>query len=172
MKKIYIAMITGLFLALCATAFAMGPGPDDRGPWDCIPQKFGHMPPPPKPGLDKGPVHFVDLNLSRDQMLKMWQLEDTLHNDTRTLRFELFQKRMELDDMYANPKITDALIIAKQKEIDTTRQKLDDKMVQFMLAQRKILTPEQITKLGKPGFRPERHNMPGPGEKETGPGAH
>jgi len=51
--------------------------------------------------------------------------------------------------VYADPNASDTAILAKQKEVDTLKQKMQAKMVQLRLEQRKIFTPEQLTKLGE-----------------------
>lgn len=161
MKRIYVIVLAALFVVAATTVFAFGPGSGPAGPGGHGPH-FG------------GPMGFGSkLDLSKEQMEKMWQLKEKFHNDTQAVRYELFQKRMELRTLFGDPKATDAAIIAKQKELDTARQKMQDKMVQFKLDQRKILTPEQITKLGDEGRGPGSHRGFGPasGRRGFGPGS-
>jgi Spy/CpxP family protein refolding chaperone len=157
MKKMYIVLSAGFFLALCITGFAMGPEVPDMGP-----RGFGeHQMVPLRPNPMNGPEPFKEprpmdrlakLHLSMEQMDNMWQLEENFHSDTRAIRYELFRKQLKLNASLVNPKVEDAVILAQQKEVDAARQKIDDKMVQFKLAQRKILTAEQLRKLGEGGF--------------------
>ena len=142
MKKMHVILVAVLFVALTTTAFAFGPGSGFMG-------RGGY-------GRDQGGVagNIAGLNLSKEQTDKMWQLREKFHNDTQALRYELFQKRMELKAVYADPKADDATILAKQKEFNAQKQKMQDKMVQFKLEQRKIFTPEQLTKLGEAGVGP------------------
>jgi len=165
MKKVYILLVTVLFVALSATAFAFGPGFGSTG-------KGGY-------GMYKADVggFGAGLNLSKDQLDKMWKLREKHRTDTQATRYEMFQKNMELRRMYADPKADDTAILAKQKEVNTLRQKLQDKMTEFKLEQRKILTPEQLTKLNEAmknfGYRkvPRRHAGRDFGGRGFGPGA-
>jgi Spy/CpxP family protein refolding chaperone len=70
-------------------------------------------------------------------------------NDTQSLRYEMFQKRFELRKLYADPKVDEALLLAKQKELNAVQQKLDDKRAQLRLDERKVLTPDQVKKLNE-----------------------
>ncbi len=88
------------------------------------------------------------------------------------MRYELFQKKNELRSLYTNPAAEDAAILAKQKEVNALRTKLQDKMVQFKLDQRKILTPEQLKQLNESGrgFGTRGFGRKGFGRKGSGPG--
>jgi Spy/CpxP family protein refolding chaperone len=79
----------------------------------------------------------------------MKQLREKYRIDTEALRNDFIQKQVELRTVYADPKASDASILAKQKEVNALKQKMQDKMVQFRLEERKIFTPEQLTKLGE-----------------------
>jgi Spy/CpxP family protein refolding chaperone len=65
------------------------------------------------------------------------------------VRNDFIQRQVELRTVYADPKASDASILAKQKEVNALRQKMQDKMVQLRLEQRKIFTPEQLTKMSE-----------------------
>ncbi len=91
------------------------------------------------------------VNLSKDQQDKMWQLREKFNNDTSALRYEMFQKRNELRTLFADPKATDAQILAKENEVNALRQKMHDRMIRFKLEQRKIYTPEQLQQLSQRG---------------------
>ncbi len=130
MKRWYVGVLAVLLIALSTTVFAYGP----RG---------GHM------GLGIGGPCFATLNLSKEQADKMWQLKEKFRNDTQALRRELFQKRFDLRALYGDPKADETALITRQKEVNELRAKLADKMAQFKIEQRKILTPEQIQKLNE-----------------------
>ncbi len=140
MKKMYAGMLVVLFIALTTTVFAFGPGMGAGGPCG--------------PGISRGGPGYglvANLNLSKEQMDKMWQLKERKRNETSAMRYELFQKKNELRSLYTNPSADDAAILAKQKEVNALRTKLQDKMVQFRLDERKILTPEQLKQLNESG---------------------
>ncbi len=131
MKKVFGIIMVVVFLAVATAALAIGPGSGGG---------FG--------GGHKG----YGINLSKEQMDKMWQLKEKFNNSTSSLRYELFQKRGELRALYADPKATDSAILAKEKEVNDLRQKMHDKMVQFKLDQRKIYTPDQLKILANKGY--------------------
>ncbi|OPY69556.1 MAG: hypothetical protein A4E62_01784 [Syntrophorhabdus sp. PtaU1.Bin002] len=146
MKKVCILTLVGFFLVFSMVASASGPEDGHAGPGPSKPPHAGTM-------KEAAPMGWAGIpSLSKEQMDKMWLLEDKFHSDARTIGRELVQKQMEMEALYADPKITDAAILAKQKEITLTKQKLDDKITQLRLAQRKILTPEQLKELGARGF--------------------
>ena len=138
MKKFY-GVVVAVFLVLFATSvFAVGPGAGYGAGCGA--------------GYGAGPQ---GIDLSKDQQDKMWQLREKFNNDTSALRYEMFQKRTELRTLFADPKATEAQILAKEKEVNTVMQKMHDRMVRFKLDQRKIYTPEQLKQIGErggPGF--------------------
>jgi Spy/CpxP family protein refolding chaperone len=134
MKKVLGIIVAVLFIAMASTVFAVGPG-------GFGPKGYRHA---YGPGVD----------LSKEQMDRMWQIRERFNAETSTLRYELFQKRNELRTLYSDPKASDAAILAKEKEVDTLRQKMRDKTVRFKLEQRKVYTPEQLQKLAVSGHGP------------------
>ncbi len=128
---------------------------------------FGADPPPMGPGAPMGHgmmhgggmegIHAAlakHLNLSRDQQEKLAALTNRYFGETRNMRYELAEKRLEMWKLFTDPKTSDSTLLAKQKEISALRQKLADKMAQMMIEGRKILTPEQLNRLdmmGAPG---------------------
>jgi Spy/CpxP family protein refolding chaperone len=163
MKKLSIVLAAALFIAFGSAAFAFGPG----GCGGCAGSGPGQG--------DMGAIS--QLNLSKEQAEKMWRLKDSFHNDTKDLRYQMFQKRWEMKSLYADPKADDATLLAKQKEMSTLKQAMQDKMVQLKLAERKILTPDQIQKLGDTPFgkghgfgRCAAGGGPGGGGRGFGPG--
>ncbi len=146
MKRGYIVVLAVLFVVLTTAVYAVGAGNNPVGKDRVGPHQGGEM------GM--GPMGpDANLNLSKDQLSKMWQLREKYHNDTQTLRYELFQKALELRTVYADPNANDAAILVKHKEVSALRQQMEDKMVQFKLEQRKILTAEQLQKLSEGGSR-------------------
>ena len=133
MKRVLGIIVAVVFLAMATTVLAIGPGAG--GGFGGGPKGYG-------PGV----------SLSKDQQDKMWQLREKFNSETSSLRYELFQKRNDLRTLYADPKATDAAILAKEKEVDTLRQKMHDKMIQFKLDQRKVYTPEQLKKIADTGY--------------------
>jgi Spy/CpxP family protein refolding chaperone len=108
------------------------------------------------------------LNLSPDQKEKMKESRSRYHSDTRDLKYDLAAKQLEMHKLFTDPKTDEATLLAKQKELNSLRQQLLEKKSQMKIEWRKILTPEQITKLdniphgwgakGRGYYRHQRHD--------------
>ena len=145
MNKLFAVMISVLLLALTTIVFA---APPDQAPSAMTPAMHagsgGFQGP-----RDGGPLHhgFLSyLKLSKEQMDKMHELRTRYYNETRDMRYELAQKRLEMRKLFTDPKTNDATLLAKQKELNALNLKLMDKMAEMKIEGRKILTPEQIQK--------------------------
>jgi Spy/CpxP family protein refolding chaperone len=141
MKKWYVSAGLGLFfVALVTSVFAASPDPGQAGPAN--PARFQGAKP-----YHHGFGSF--LNLSDEQKAKMKELRDRSYADTRDLRYGIIQKRVEMRKLFTDPKTDDATLAAKQKELNTLRQKLMEMKSQAKLEWRKLLTAEQIQKLDR-----------------------
>ena len=89
------------------------------------------------------------LKFTDDQIAKMKELKARYHTDTRDLKYALAIKKLEMRKLFTDPKADDATLMAKQKELNALRMQLMEKRAQKRIEWRKILTPEQITKLGQ-----------------------
>jgi Spy/CpxP family protein refolding chaperone len=89
----------------------------------------------------------TELNLSKEQQDALIALRKRHWEEVKPLRDEMFQKRQEMRQLFTNPATDDATIIEKQKQIAALQQKMQEKMVQFKLEQRKVFTPEQLDKM-------------------------
>jgi Spy/CpxP family protein refolding chaperone len=108
------------------------------------------------------------LNLSPEQKGKMKESRNNYTSETRDLRYDLAAKRLDMRKLFTDPKTDEAALLVKQKELNTLRQQLLEKMSQMKIEWRKILTPEQITKLdqmpyergvkGRGYYRHQRHD--------------
>jgi Spy/CpxP family protein refolding chaperone len=160
MKKLYAIVLALSFLGMAVIA-AAAPDPvtgtrvqaDCRGP----------------AGLHQRIAAFLDL--SKEQQEKMKEVKNRFHADTRDLRYELLQKRLEMRKLFGDPRIDDATLLAKQKELAVLKLKLFERRGQMKIELRKIFTAEQIQKLDRiplhPGMGPGRHRGMRPG---MGPG--
>ncbi len=147
MKKIRVAMLVFCFLCLCVSVFAMGPDGNDGGPWS-----RGGPPPHPMMGPHgmMGPAGLpAELKLDKEQAEKIERLEDVFHCELRPAMRALARAKREVEESFADPKVSDEAIMAKVKAADAMREKVDGLHVRFRLAQRKILTGEQIKLLGE-----------------------
>ncbi|MDD5244810.1 MAG: hypothetical protein PHU49_12405, partial [Syntrophorhabdaceae bacterium] len=84
MKKMHVGMLVVLFVALAATVFAFGPGSGPAGYGGVGGPALMHG------GYGYGPGS--NLNLSKEQTDKIWQLKEKQRNETSAMRYELFQK--------------------------------------------------------------------------------
>jgi Spy/CpxP family protein refolding chaperone len=100
------------------------------------------------------------LNLSKEQIDKMREIKNRYYTETRDMRYDLAQKRLEMRKLFTDSKTDDATLLGKQKELSTLRLKLMDKKAQMMIEKRKVLTPEQLQKLDR-HTKTDRHNHRG-----------
>ncbi len=158
MKKTIVAVFVIALMATSGLAMAQGWGRGEgMGP--------GHGGPGHGPG-----GWAAALNLTPEQNQKMQELRAAHFKETIPLRNELMGKRLELRALWAQTDPDQGKILAKQKEINALMAQLQEKATKHRLEMRKILTPEQRTKLGtfagrRGGFGPG-HGMRG----EFGPG--
>ena len=78
----------------------------------------------------------------------MRELRNSYYADTHDLRYDIRIKRLEMQKLFTDPKVDDATLLAKGKELNALRLKLMDRKAEMKLAWRKVLTSEQIQKLG------------------------
>jgi len=153
MRKIYavIPALVLFFIASALPAAAPDPGGGGRG------GSAGMQNPPGPPG------HFDGgLKLSREQIEKVRELEARHYADTRDLRYDLEQKRLEMRKLFTDPKAGEAALLAKENEIGVLQQRMFEKRVRMKLEWRRILTAEQIGELDRMPMGPEPGPHPGP----------
>jgi Spy/CpxP family protein refolding chaperone len=139
MKKTMVALgLVAVLLIGVAYAYAQGPG-------------FG----PKYKGL---PPEETCSSLTPEQRTKFQELSSKLNAETAQLRGAMVTKRLELRSLWADPKADPKAILDKEKELQSIRDQLRDKGVQFKLEARKNLTPEQIAQFGS-GFGMGRGRM-------------
>jgi Spy/CpxP family protein refolding chaperone len=143
MKKMYVAIGLLVLMFLATASFAVGPGAGSG--------QAGGSPGPqggPGAGLQSGHGWWAsNLNLTKEQQDTLAALRKRQWEEVKPLREQMYQKRQEMRGLYTNPATEDATIIAKQKELNALQQQMQDKMVKARLQQRKVFTPEQLTKL-------------------------
>ncbi len=105
-----------------------------------------------------------ETSLNPEQKAKYQELLQKFNEETAQLRGSILSKRLELRTLWSNPNSEDKAIIEKEKELRDLQNELGNKLLQFRLEIRKILTPEQIREswmgIGK-GFG--HGHGPGPG---------
>jgi Spy/CpxP family protein refolding chaperone len=165
MKKCFVLITALFFVSVATVVFAQGPsaaagGPPAKGGAESFRGPGPYGGPAGPEGSHPGWGHWSHgrfghgewLGLSKEQIEKMKALRDRFFSETRDLRYETAQKRLEMRKLFMDPKTDDATLLAKQKEMSALRQKLADKMAQMMIEGRKILTPEQLQKLDRMGM--------------------
>jgi Spy/CpxP family protein refolding chaperone len=147
MKKFYVAIGLLALMAVATVSLAVGPGTDAG----TTPGQAGGG-----PGWQKGPgsgfqgAHgrwASELNLTKEQQDMLSALRKRQWAELKPLRDQMYQKRQEMRGLYTNPAVDDKTITLKQGELNALQQQMQDKALQFRLEQRKIFTPEQLTRL-------------------------
>ena len=92
--------------------------------------------------------HHNLLNLTPEQQSKLQTLRENFQKETVFLRNSLKVKRLELRTLWTVPAPEKDKIIAKQKELNDLRTQLQMKMIDFRLAARSYLTPDQAARVG------------------------
>lgn len=106
-----------------------------------------------------------DLHLTPEQMEKLQSIQGSYLNDIGSLRNDLLNKRYELKRFMSDPASKADDIRAKQEEVYIVEAQIQEKVLDYQLMVREILTPEQfrlwISKY-QGGFGPwsgHRHGM-------------
>ena len=154
MKKMIIAVLGIALLATSGLAIAQGWG---RG---------GGMGFGPGGGMGLGPC-AANLNLTAEQIKQMQELRTQHFNETATLREALLARNAELRSLWAQSNPDEKNLVAKQKEINDLRSRLQEMSVKHQLQARGILTPEQQTQVQ--GYLSDTGNF-GPGYGKRGGG--
>lgn len=96
--------------------------------------------PPDPQGFHKPWAHHAfgsRINLTQEQRDKMRELGNRYYTDTHDLRYDIRLKRLEVRKLFTDPKVDDATLLAKKKELSALRLKLIDRKVEMKLAWRK-----------------------------------
>jgi len=144
MKKSYVFVCALFFVALAGVVFAGAANPGQASPGGSA-----NVPGP------KGHWHMFGsyLGLSQEQKDRMRELRSRYYADTHDLRYDIMQKKVEMRKLFTDPKVSDATLLAKLKELGALRQTLMDKRAKMRIEWRKILTAEQIQKLDRMPMR-------------------
>jgi len=153
MKKIAIAILAALVVSLSTPGFAGG----DPPPFPC-PEGGRHAPPGfmgvmEPPGFDipmlLHPAAVRHLNLSSEQAAKMAAVRDKADKEARDLAYKLAHIRLEMRELFSDPRVKEAALIEKQKELSAIGGKLNAVRTQAAIRMRSILTAEQIGRLDR-----------------------
>jgi Spy/CpxP family protein refolding chaperone len=104
-----------------------------HGPWGA--RGYGHR------GYGSG---YPYESLTPEQREKLQAQEQKFNQDTAELRRELYQKRLELQGLWADPKADPEKIKAKQREVSELQRRIQEKALDHQLAVRELLPEEGI----------------------------
>jgi zinc resistance-associated protein len=134
-----ILIMVAALIALAGLAIASGPGFSMGGNVNC-------------------PAGMNQLNLTPEQKTKLGELREKHWKDSVSLRNEMQTKRLELRTLWTAPTPDKNKIMAKQRELNELRDKMQVKATDFQLDIRKVLTPEQAAQLGTLGLEMGFHH--------------
>ena len=107
-----------------------------------------------------------DLQLTAEQMEKLKSIQRSYLDDISSLRNDLLNKRYELRRLILDPTSKADEIRAKQEEAFVLETQIQEKVIDYQLKVREILTPQQFKvwiSRSKIGIGPRRGHRPGMG---------
>lgn len=87
------------------------------------------------------------LKLSPEQTERLERIHDQFDRQTRTIRYDLLQKRIEIQQLFSDPASNQTLVLSKQKEFTGLLESYMDQAAKAAIEARAILRPEQIERL-------------------------
>lgn len=127
-KKTGLALIISALFFMTGAAYA---GDSDRAGW------MGPF----------SPYLLSQLKLSESQTSEIQVLREKVIEKVGPLRSSLFQIKGELKDLWVQNKPDESRIKEKQKEIRSLRDQIKDRITNYSLELKKLLTPEQNSQL-------------------------
>ncbi|NIS63526.1 MAG: periplasmic heavy metal sensor [Proteobacteria bacterium] len=85
-----------------------------------------------------------DLRLTTEQMDRLKSIEDSYLNEIVPLRNDLLNKRYELRRLFLDPTSKTDDIRARQEEAFVLETQIQEKIIDYQLKVREVLTPEQF----------------------------
>jgi Spy/CpxP family protein refolding chaperone len=116
-----------------------------------------------------------DLKLTNKQIKQMESTQNHYLRDMRALRNELLNKKYELRRLLSNPNSKASEIRSKQQEVFVLENQVQERILDYQLKVREILTPQQfklwVSRHGMPsGHRMHHGSGMGPMHHEPGTG--
>jgi Spy/CpxP family protein refolding chaperone len=130
MKKTKTALVV---IGVTVAVVLVGGWAFAHGPWGA--RGYGHH------GYGSG---YPYSSLSPEQREKLQAQEQKFYQDTAEFRRELYQKRLELEVLWADPKADPEKIKAKQREVSELQRRIQEKALEHQLAIRDLLPEEGI----------------------------
>jgi zinc resistance-associated protein len=175
MRNTIIPLVAALLLVVAfanaqpASPPAGAPGAQPRGHAGMAPGMMGMN--------AKGPMSQMP-KLTKDQRKQLFDLHVKFFNETAQLKFDISEKRMELDSLWNVDNPDASTILAKWGEIDSLEHGLRVKTVNFRLSVRKIVGKNSMGGMGMGmgmcpcmggGMMGDNMMMPGMGGMGSGP---
>lgn len=85
-----------------------------------------------------------ELNLSSEQVKELDLVQQTYNRETHLLRAQLFVKWLELREILTDPSVKIESIRSKQGELFELQHKLEEKLLDYLIKLRNLLTQEQL----------------------------
>ena len=84
------------------------------------------------------------LNLSSEQLDKLQDLRNKVYRETKDLRYDLLQKRLDMRRLFADPKVDQTTLLSRHRELTSLRVKLAGLVAGAAVEARQLLRPDQI----------------------------
>lgn len=88
------------------------------------------------------------LELTEEQKALIWEKHEAFIEGINPLRNRLFSRKMELRELWKQGNPDQGKISAMQREIQAAQNQLQEKIIQYQMECRELLSPEQQEKLG------------------------
>ena len=138
--KLFVFSTTLLLLPIATTQFA---------PIEAIAQLPPCPPPPPRTGeVPAAPPWAKDLNLSTEQKERIAAIHEQARQDIDKLHAQLLTADNQMRSLLESNASPEQLRQQHQR-IQQMHQQLDNKHFETMLAERQVLTPEQLAQLSR-----------------------
>ena len=100
---------------------------------------------PPMNGIGMG--WMSNLNLTQDQKAKLAELRQNMVKETMTVRSKLAALSIEFRTLFVRQDADEAKLKAMHSKMLTMQRRLQETLLTYRLAMRKILTPQQLSML-------------------------
>ena len=128
MKSFFVGGMSILLVLLCANGLFARSSDAGRGPG------------PTGDGCDR----LVDLKLSEKQLEAVRKTETIYREPIFRLRKAMMFKHIDLRNLLQDPESSEETIRSKAREIETLQKELRQNTIDYQIALRAILTPDQI----------------------------
>lgn len=118
---------------------------------------------PPGPAWHRGCLSLEQMDLSEKQRSELERITAEYSAQVARMREELLERRLEVETLLRGPDAKEGVIRAKAAELVRAHNRLQERMIEYQLSIRSLLTPEQLKRwctLMGPGPGQGRWGMP------------